>query len=73
MKKHLVLFLLVHVLTVGTVIAGVYSGGTGDPNTPYLIGTAQDILEMSHIPDDWDKHFLIVRRQRKVGQWSVEA
>ena len=34
-----------------------YDGGTGEPNTPYLIGTAEQLNAMGAEPNDWDKHF----------------
>ncbi len=34
-----------------------YAGGTGDPNTPYLIATAEQMNAIGTHPDDWDKHF----------------
>jgi hypothetical protein len=72
-KRQLARILLVHILTISTVTAGVYSGGTGDPNTPFLIGTAQDILEMSDIPDDWDKHFLMIADVNMLGYTFEQA
>lgn len=40
--------------------AGVYSGGNGSPQTPYLIVDAADIIELSNMPSDWNKCFLMV-------------
>ncbi len=34
-----------------------YGGGTGEPNDPYLIATAEDLNSISLDPNDWDKHF----------------
>ena len=36
-----------------------YSGGTGEPNDPYLISTPEDLNAIGHDPNDWDKHFLM--------------
>ena len=47
------------VLLPNVQAAGVYSGGNGDPNDPYLIESADDIIEMSNDPNNWDKHFLM--------------
>lgn len=37
-----------------------YSGGTGQPNDPYLIATAQDLIDLGNTPDHYDKHFRLV-------------
>ncbi len=37
-----------------------YAGGTGEPNTPYLIGTAEQMNAVGAEPNDWDKHFRLV-------------
>lgn len=39
-----------------------YSGGTGEPNDPYLINTAEQMNEigLSVNWDDWDKHFKLM-------------
>jgi len=39
--------------------SGTYSGGTGQPNTPYLIATAADMNEIGENSDDWDDCFLL--------------
>jgi hypothetical protein len=36
-----------------------YSGGTGEPNDPYQIATAADLIALGETPDDYDKHFLL--------------
>jgi hypothetical protein len=37
-----------------------YSGGTGDPNNPYQIATAEDLIALGNEPNDYDKHFFLV-------------
>jgi len=37
-----------------------YSGGTGEPNDPYLIATASDMNQIGAEPNDWSSHFLLV-------------
>jgi spermidine/putrescine-binding protein len=37
-----------------------YSGGTGEPNEPYQIATAADLIALSETPEDYDKHFVLV-------------
>ena len=36
-----------------------YSGGTGGPNDPYQIATAEDLMLLGESPDDCDKHFIL--------------
>ena len=70
-----VLFLMVGVCTLaaGEVIYAVteggksssdvhakYGGGTGEPNDPYLIYTAEQMNDIGAEPNDWDKHFKLM-------------
>ena len=36
-----------------------YSGGTGEPNDPYQIATAADLIALGDTPADYDKHFIL--------------
>jgi hypothetical protein len=36
-----------------------YSGGTGEPNDPYQIATAEDLMLLGVSPYDYDKHFIM--------------
>jgi hypothetical protein len=37
-----------------------YSGGTGEPNDPYQIFTAEQVNVIGTDPNDWDKHFKLM-------------
>jgi hypothetical protein len=37
-----------------------YSGGTGEPNDPYLIFTAEQMNAIGTEPNDWGKHFKLM-------------
>jgi rhodanese-related sulfurtransferase len=37
-----------------------YGGGTGEPNDPYLIYTAEQMNGIGSEPNDWDKHFKLM-------------
>ncbi len=37
-----------------------YGGGTGEPNDPYLIYTAQQMNTIGTEPNDWGKHFKVM-------------
>jgi hypothetical protein len=36
-----------------------YSGGTGEPNDPYQIATAEDLMLLGETTEDYDKHFIL--------------
>jgi len=36
-----------------------YGGGTGEPNDPYQITTAEDLILLGETPEDYDKHFIL--------------
>jgi hypothetical protein len=36
-----------------------YTGGTGEPNDPYRIATADDLMLLGESPEDYDKHFIL--------------
>lgn len=38
-----------------------YSGGCGTEQDPYLIGTKEDVLELSSSSSDWDAHFVQIQ------------
>ena len=40
--------------------SGKYGGGTGEPNHPYLIYTAEQMDAIGAEPNDWDKHFKLI-------------
>lgn len=53
--RLLVLFLL---MCAGQTWA--YSGGTGALQVPYLIATAEDLIQLGQTSSDYDRHFLLV-------------
>ena len=36
-----------------------YGGGTGEPDDPYQIATAEDLILLGESPEDYDKHFIL--------------
>ncbi|MGD8786287.1 MAG: GLUG motif-containing protein, partial [Phycisphaerales bacterium] len=36
-----------------------YGGGTGEPNDPYEIATAEELILLSESPEDYDKYFIL--------------
>jgi hypothetical protein len=49
--------------TIFAVPSGIayvkYCGGTGEPNDPYRIGTAADLIVLGETPEDYDKRFIL--------------
>ncbi len=57
--RSLVLLTSVFVFLVTASSASAkYSGGTGEPNDPYKIVTAQDLIDLGNEPNDYDKYFI---------------
>jgi hypothetical protein len=52
--------LLVMLYFYGMPAQAQYGGGTGEPNDPYLIYTAEQMNEIGLHEDDWDKHFKLM-------------
>ncbi|MCX5643911.1 MAG: hypothetical protein NTZ17_04385 [Phycisphaerae bacterium] len=50
---------LIVVCLLGLPVYAKYSGGTGEPNDPYQIATAADLIALGNEPNDYDKHFLL--------------
>ena len=36
-----------------------YGGGTGEPDNPYQLHTAQQLVSIAYYPEDFDKHFIL--------------
>ena len=58
-KRRLAFALLAIIVCAGAAY-GNYGGGTGDSNNPFLIFSAEDLVQIGNSPDDWDKHFLLM-------------
>jgi len=46
-------------LTGVSTATAKYSGGTGEPNDPYQIATAADLIALGETPADYGKHFIL--------------
>jgi len=46
-------------LAATSVTQAQYSGGTGEPNDPYQIAMATDLIALGETPDDYGKHFIL--------------
>ncbi len=52
--------LLIAVCLVSFPAQAQYGGGSGEPNDPYLIYTAEQMNAIGAEPNDWDKHFKLM-------------
>ncbi|MBN1123526.1 MAG: hypothetical protein JXA82_00865 [Sedimentisphaerales bacterium] len=62
MKSRILFYyaaIVVSAISSGPLLAGTYSGGTGDPNDPFQIATAQDLIDLGQTEEDYDKHFIL--------------
>jgi hypothetical protein len=54
-----IILLLITVCLLSSQAHAQYSGGTGEPNNPYQIATAEDLMLLGETPEDYDKHFIL--------------
>jgi len=50
---------LIVVCVAGLPAQAKYSGGRGEPNDPYQIATAADLIALGETSEDYDKHFIL--------------
>ena len=60
MSKNAVCYTVIVICVLSGLSFAKYSGGTGDPNDPYLIATPNDLNAIGLDSNDWDKHFKMV-------------
>jgi hypothetical protein len=51
--------LIITIFSLSLPAHAQYSGGTGDPNDPYQIATAADLIALGESPEDYDKYFIL--------------
>ena len=65
--------LLIVIIFTGPSTQAQYSGGTGEPNDPYQITTAEDLILLGESPKDYDKHFILTADIDLVGHMFDRA
>ncbi|MFZ2149086.1 MAG: hypothetical protein WAV28_17890, partial [Sedimentisphaerales bacterium] len=61
-RKSQILLIITVFITICSLsfpVYAKYNGGTGEPNDPYQIATAEDLLLLGDSPEDYDKHFIL--------------
>jgi hypothetical protein len=59
---------------VNALVIKKYAGGTGEPNNPYKIATAEDLMLLSESPENYDKHFILtvdIDLDPNLPRWKV--
>ena len=51
--------LLIIIFSLNLPVYAKYSGGMGEPNDPYQIATAEDLMLLGDSPEDYDEHFIL--------------
>lgn len=55
-----IILLLISICLISMPVEAKYNSGTGEPNNPYLIKTAEQLNTIGAEPNDWDKHFKLI-------------
>ncbi|MHC4658523.1 MAG: GLUG motif-containing protein [Planctomycetota bacterium] len=63
---------LVLVLSAASVSFGKYGGGTGEPNDPYRIATANDLNDIGNHVEDFNKCFVMVNDINLAGYTGTQ-
>lgn len=61
---------LIFVAVIGlsaSAMAEYYSGGTGEPNDPFIIATPEDLNDIGNHTEHWDKHFVLINDVNLAG------
>jgi len=53
------ILLTITIFSLGLPVQAKYNGGTGEPNNPYQIAKAEDLMLLGESPEDYDKHFIL--------------
>jgi hypothetical protein len=64
--------LAISVLVLAGIGTAKYSGGTGEPNDPYKIATAEDLNDIGNYEEDWAKHFILVSDVNLAGHTGTQ-
>jgi len=60
MRNQTIPAAVIAALCIATIAEAKYSDGSGEPNDPYRIATAEDLNDIGNYEEDWNKHFILV-------------
>ncbi len=58
--KKVILTCILAIAVIATPAIAKYSGGTGEPNTPYQIADTNDLLTLSQTTEDHNKYIILI-------------
>ncbi len=67
MSKNVVCYTIILTYLFTAACLAKYSGGTGEPNDPYLIATPNDLNAIGTDPNDWNKNFKMIADINLIG------
>jgi hypothetical protein len=72
MRNHSIFTLAIIALLAGAAAEAKYSGGTGEPNDPYKIATAEELNDIGNHDEDWNKHFILINDVNLAGYTGTQ-
>ena len=60
LQMHIITPILITFFFLSFPVHAQYGGGTGEPENPYLIFSAEQMNTIGVNPNDWDKHFILM-------------
>jgi len=54
-----IILLTITIFSLSIPVYAKYSGGTGEPNFPYQIAPAENLMLLRVSPEDYDKQFIL--------------
>jgi hypothetical protein len=58
--KNSGIILIICLILQSSALSTDFAGGTGEPNDPYQIATANDLMLLGESPEYYDKHFILI-------------
>jgi hypothetical protein len=72
MRTHSILTLAIITFLASTAAEAKYSSGTGEPNNPYQIATAEDLNDIGNHTEDCNKHFILINDVNLAGYTGTQ-
>ena len=72
-RKKLSVAILLSITLFSSSVFAKYSGGTGEPNTPYQIADVNDLLTLANDANDYNQCFILTADINLTGQTFTQA